>query len=88
MVVGNKDRRGRKKEKEGRGFGRLPSFFIPPFLFVFSRFFLVVILVQIWLCFLYFEDSISFEFLKFLIVILSGRWEESGLVVIRVRVQV
>ena len=47
---GNKDERGRKNEKGGRGFGRLPSFF-PPFLFVVSGFFLVVILVQIWLCF-------------------------------------
>ena len=25
MVVGNKDKRARKKEKEERGFGRLPS---------------------------------------------------------------
>ena len=34
MVVGNKDKRGRNKEKEGRGFGRLPSFsFILFFLF-------------------------------------------------------
>ena len=34
MAVENKDKRGRKKEKEGRGFGRLPSFFFPPFLLV------------------------------------------------------
>ena len=33
-VVGNKDKRGRKKEKEGRGFEELPSFFFPPFLLV------------------------------------------------------
>ena len=46
-MVGNKDKRGRKEEKEGRGFGRLPSFFFSPFLFVFSRFSVVVILVQI-----------------------------------------
>ena len=39
MVVRNKNKRGRKNEKEGRGFGRLPSFFFSPFLFVFSRFF-------------------------------------------------
>ena len=65
MVVANKDKRERKKGNEGRGFGRLPSFYFPSFLFVFSRLFLVVILVQIWLCFLCFEDSISFEFLKF-----------------------
>ena len=39
MVAGNKNKRGQKKEKEGRGFGRLPSFFFPSFLFVFSRFF-------------------------------------------------
>ena len=38
MVVGNKNKRVRKKEKEGRGFRRSPSFFFPPFLFVFSRF--------------------------------------------------
>ena len=31
MVVGYKDERGRKKEKEGRGFGRLPYFFFTPF---------------------------------------------------------
>ena len=74
MVVGNKNKRWRKKEKEGRGFGRLPSFFFPPFLFVFLTVcFLVfcsgvVIFVQIWLCFLCFEDSIGFESLKFLIV--------------------
>ena len=36
---GSRDKKGRKKEKEGRGFGRLPSFFFPPFLFVFSKFF-------------------------------------------------
>ena len=33
--MGNEDKRGRKKEKEGRGFGRLPSFFFPSFLLVF-----------------------------------------------------
>ena len=65
MVVGNKNKRGRKKEKEGRGFGRLPSSFFLPFLFVFLTVcFLMdllrcVILVQIWLCFLCFEDLIS-----------------------------
>ena len=53
MVVGNKNKRGPKKEKEGRCFGRLPSFFFTPFLFV------------VFLCF---EDSISLESLKFLIV--------------------
>ena len=31
MVVGGKDNRGRKKEKEGRGFGRLPLFFFSSF---------------------------------------------------------
>ena len=31
MVVGNKDKRGRMEEREGRGFGMLPSFFFPPF---------------------------------------------------------
>ena len=44
MVMENKNKRGRIKEKEGRGFGRLPSFFIPPFLFFFSRFFSSVLL--------------------------------------------
>ena len=39
MVVGNKNKRGRKKEKEGRGFRMLPSFLFPPFLFVYSKFF-------------------------------------------------
>ena len=29
-----KNKRGRKKEKEGRGFGRLPSFSFPPFLLI------------------------------------------------------
>ena len=33
MVAANEDKRGRKKEKEGRGFGELPSFFFPAFLF-------------------------------------------------------
>ena len=37
MVVGNENKRERKKEKERRGFGRLPSFFFPPFLFVLLR---------------------------------------------------
>ena len=74
MVVGNKNKRGRKKEKEGRGFGRLPSFFFPPFLFVFLTVcFLVlcwgvVILVPIWLCF---EDSSGFEPLKYLNICVS-----------------
>ena len=36
---GSRDKKGRKKEKEGRGFGRLPSFFFPPFLFVFTKLF-------------------------------------------------
>ena len=40
-------------------------------------------MVQIWLCF---GDSIGFESLEFLVVLLFGRWEESGLVVVRVRV--
>ena len=45
MVVGDKNKKGRKKEKEGKGFGRLPSFFFPPFLFIFlTIFFLVVVL--------------------------------------------
>ena len=81
MVVGNKNKRGQKKEKE-----ILYSFLI--FCLFSQGFFLVVILVQIWWCYLCFEDSISFEFLKFLIVLLFGRWEGSGLIVIRVRVQV
>ena len=70
MVVGGRDKRGRKKEKEGRSFRRLPSLYFSPFLFVFQKFFLLVILIQIWLYFLCFGDSITFEFLKFLIVIL------------------
>ena len=32
MVVGNKDKWGRKEEKEGRGFGKLPSFCFSTFL--------------------------------------------------------
>ena len=47
-----------------------------------------MILVQIWSFFLCFEDSSDFEFLKFLIILLFGRWEEFELVVLRVRVQV
>ena len=60
MVVGNKNKRGRKKEKEGRGFGRLPSFFFPPFLFVFLTICFLLrcgAFVQIWFCFLCFGDS-------------------------------
>ena len=35
--MGNKDKEGRKKEKEGRGFGRLPSsFFLSSFFVGFS----------------------------------------------------
>ena len=41
MVVGNKNKRGRKKEKEGRGFGRLPSFF-----FVFLTVFFAMVLLR------------------------------------------
>ena len=59
-----------KEIKRRKRFWEVAFFFFPPFFFVFSRFFLVVILVQIWLCF---EDSISFEFLKFLIVFLLRR---------------
>ena len=67
MVVGNKDKRGRKKEKEGRGFGSSLSFFFPPSLWVFLMivYFGYCFLVQIWSFFLYFEDSNGFEFLKF-----------------------
>ena len=88
MVVGNKDKRGREKEKEGRGFGRSPSFFFPPFCLFSYSFIEVVILVQIWSCFLCFEDSSGFEFLKILIILLFGRWKEFESVVIRVQVQV
>ena len=54
-----------KKEKEGRGFGRLPSFFVPPFWL-----FLIIVNPRklFWSKFgrfLYFEDSNGFEFLKF-----------------------
>ena len=59
MVVGNKNKRGRKKEKEGSGFGRLPSFFFPPFLLVFLTICFMLrcgAFVQIWLCFLCFGD--------------------------------
>ena len=34
MVVGNEDKGGRKKEKEGRDFGRLPSFLLVFLMFV------------------------------------------------------
>ena len=45
MVVGDKNKKGRQKEKEGRGFERLPSFFFAPFLFIFLTVcFLVVVL--------------------------------------------
>ena len=44
-----------KERKRRKGFGRLPSFFFPPFLFVLTKFFPLVILVQIWLCFCYYE---------------------------------
>ena len=55
------------KEKEGNPSKPPPSFSLPPpFLFVSSRFFLLVILVQILLCFLCFGDSITFRFFKFL----------------------
>ena len=39
MVVGGRDKRGRKEEKEGRGFGRLPSFFFPSFFVCFLKVF-------------------------------------------------
>ena len=66
MIVSNKNKRRRKKEKEGRGFGRLPFFSFLLFCLFTQGSFLVVILVEIWLCFLCFEDSIIFEFLWFL----------------------
>ena len=75
MVLGNKIKRGRKKEKEGRSFGKLPSFFFPPFLFVFLTVFLLMVLLRCGdfgpnlVVFLCFKDSISFESLKFLIKI-------------------
>ena len=81
MVVGVKTKKDeRKKKKEGVLEGCLLFYFL---LFCFSQsFFVIVILVQIWLFFFcYFEDSITFEYLKFLIVILFGRWEKSGFVV-------
>ena len=45
MVVGNKSKRGRKKEKGG-GFGRLPSFFFSPFLFVFLTVCFLMVLLR------------------------------------------
>ena len=47
-----------------------------------------MILVQIWSCFLSFKDSSGVESLKFLIILLFGRWKEFELLVIQVRVQV
>ena len=66
MVVNNKNKRGRKKGKEGVLEGCLLFSSLLSCLFS-QGFFLVGILVQIWLCFLCFEDSISLEVLKFLI---------------------
>ena len=70
MVVDNKDKKGRKKEKEGKSFGRLPSFFLPLFLLVSHNF----------------ECPNNFEFLKLWIILLFGRWDEFKFIVIRVRI--
>ena len=77
MVVGNKDKRARKKEKEERDFERLPSLFFPPFLF--GSHIIVYFEKLFWSKFghfLYFEGSNSFEFLKFRIIVLFGRGDE------------
>ena len=55
----------REEKKEGVLKGRLLFSFLLFCLFS-HGIFLVVILVQIWLCVLCFEDSITFESLKFL----------------------
>ena len=66
MVVGNKDKRGRKKEKEGWGFGRLPSFFFPPFSLVSHNHLIPeIFLVQIWSFFI-FSGFKQFRILKIL----------------------
>ena len=73
MVVGVETKKEeREKKKEGVLEGCLLFSFLLFCLFS-QSFFLLVILVQIWLCFCYFEDSITFESLTFLIVILFGR---------------
>ena len=65
MVVGSKDKRERKKEKERRVFGRLPSIFFPSFCwFHIIVYFKKICLLQISSFFLYFESSNSFEFLN------------------------
>ena len=62
MVVGNKDKRGWKKEKEGRGFGGLLSFFFPPFLLVF------LMIVWFGCCFLVQFRSFFLRFERFRIL--------------------
>ena len=65
LVVGNKGKRGRKKEKEGRGFGRLPSFFFLLFCWILIIVYFKKLFWSKFGPFLYFEDSNSLEFLKF-----------------------
>ena len=55
----------RKKEKEGRGFGRLPSIFFPHFLLVFQNpLFYEIFSVQIWSFFVFLEFQ-QFRILEF-----------------------
>ena len=78
----------RKKKKKGVLEGCLLLSFLLFCLFSHGCLFKVVILVQIYSCFLYFKDSRGFKFLKFWIVLFFKRWMEFELVVVRIRVQV
>ena len=77
-----------KNKKEGVLEGCLLFYFLSFCWFSHSCLFWVIIFVQIWSCFLYFEDWNGFEFLKFWIILFFGLWEEFRFVVIRVQVQV
>ena len=80
--VCSKDKKGRKKEKEGRVFweGCLLFSFSLSLSFILRNFFVPNLVV-----FLYFESSNSFEFLKFWIILLLGCWDEFVFLVIRVQ---
>ena len=89
MVVGGRDKKGRKKERKRRkGFWKVAFLFLSSFFVCFLKVFSTFDFGPNLVVFFVFRGFDYFRILKIFNCDFFGRWEESGFVVIRVRVQV